>query len=462
MYQAGFIAPWYLRPSQKKFFEMLLNKKKVVAKAHRRWGKGTTVLVYAITKATQNPNFIIRYGGPTQKMAYEIIDLLLTHIYDPAPKEKPKYKDGSYVWPNGSRIYIFGCGDAAEADKARGTEAHLIIADEYAFWKYRPEYILNSVLGPQTDTTNGQILITSTPPFDLTHPYLMEVENAKLDNNLFDWNINDSLKTGEVSKATHARIVERCRGMDTDTYRREYLCQMIADKSKLIIPEAQNEALWEGEAPEKPPYFNWLCMWDFGFVDFAAGLWAYVDFYRSRLIIVGEYFDRYKSTKEIVTAAEEIEKRLGINTKKIVRRGDCSDPQQLFDLSHDHGYAISGIVKRSQQSNVGFRESVLNQLRLAIVDGKILVDKKLAPNLYLQLKFGMWNERRTDFERTTTLGHLDALMAMAYLVDNTDFKSNPFPIRPPEINHRDFLIDERKFKPTWAKQIASIAGRFSK
>lgn len=458
MYKAGLIAGWYLRPSQIELFELLTNHKKVVAKCHRRWGKGTTVLVYAISKCMMRSGFIVRYGGPTQKQAYDILEILFDHIYKYYPKGKPKLKEGTYFFENGSRIFVFGCKDAAEADKARGTEADLIIADEYAFWRYRPEYILNSVLSPQTDTTNGQIIITSTPPIDLTHPYVGEVEHGRISGHLFSWNIDDSLKTGEVAKGTHAKIVERCRGTDTDTYRREYLCEMIADKSQLVIPEASNEELWTTDQalPERPRYFTWDNAWDFGFTDYAAGLWAYLDFSLGRLIVVGEYFDRYKSTAEIVAKAKKLEEGLEVNPLKLVRRGDCSDAQQLYDMSHDHDYSISGIVKRSHQSNMGFKESVINQLRLAIMDGKILIDKHACPNTYLQLKYGLWNEKRSDFERTTTLGHLDALMALAYLVDNVDWKANPFPIKPEGLKESTHFIDNSKFQIK--SDLRSIAG----
>jgi len=451
------IAPWYLRDSQKAFFDLLTEKKKVVAKAHRRWGKGTTVLTYAATKAIHTPGYIIRYGGPTQKQAYEILDLLLDHIYEPAPREKPKYTDGFYVWPNGSRLFVFGCGDAKEADKARGTEADLIIADEFAFWQYRPDYILNSVLGPQLDTTNGEMVITSTPPDDLTHPYIMEVEKAAAGGYLFDWNIEESLKSKDVSKATHERIIERCGGVDTDSYRREYKCEMIADKTKLVIPEAQNEELWVGKIKARPEYYNSMAMWDFGFSDFCAGLWGYLDFKLARFIIIGEYCDRGRSTAQIITEAKKLEEKLKLKGK-IRRLGDSSDPQQLMDMRHDHEYEISGIVKRSHQSNVGFRESVLNGLRLAIINQKFLLDKDACPNTYLQLKYGIWDQKRKDFMRSEGLGHLDNLMCLAYTIDNVDFQTNPYPLIGPEVRDPTHFINRTHFLDSLKKKLVSLTG----
>jgi hypothetical protein len=437
LYSSGFIGLWYLRKSQRELYKLLRSKKRIVANCHRRFGKGTTVLVYAFERAIRE-RIIIRYGAPTQGQAYDILQILIDHIYEHAPTEKPKLSQGDYVWPSGSRLQIFGCKDSGEADKARGTEAHIIICDEFGFWKFKPEYILKSVLSPQLDTTDGQLIISSTPPEDLTHYYLTELANAELESNLFRWDIDDSLRVGDVSKDLHQKIIERCGGVETDAYKREYKLDLIANRSRLVIPEAQDESLYVGTQP-KPEYFHWFMVCDLGLKDFFAALWGYVDFKEARLVIVKEFVANYLSTSEIAKECKRIEAEL--NTPIEFRRlGDSSDPQQLYDLSKDHGYAISGIVKRSKMNNQGFRESVLNGLRVAISQGKILMEPDVQ-NTRIQLKYGIWNEKRTDFERTEKLGHLDALMALAYMVDNADYSDNPYPIIPREAKEGTHFIN---------------------
>ena len=422
LYQYGDIAQWYLRDSQYLFYDMLHRFKKVVAKCHRRFGKGTTVFVYAFERAAVE-KIIIRYGAPTQKQAYEILTILIEHIYDDCPQARPTMINGNFVWPSGSVLYVFGMKDAGEADKARGTEADIIIADEYAFWKYRPAYTLKSVLSPQLDTTDGVLFITSTPPVDLTHPYIEEVAEAEAKGYLFNWTIEDSLRSGDVDNKQHLKIIERCGGKDTDTYKREYLCSMIPDKAVLVIPEAHDEDMWIG-SQERPDYFDMYSCFDLGFIDYFAGVWGYLDFLKNRLVIEAELFQHYKSTGENVESCREVD--LALEVKDIKRFGDCADVQQLYDMKTDHDYPITPIMKRSKMPGKAFRDSVLNQLRLGISQGKILVNKERCPNTYMQLKFGFWNERRTDYERTEKMGHLDCLMALAYLYDNVDWQKNPF------------------------------------
>lgn len=440
LYTNGIIAPWYLRESQLELYKKLKKQKRVVANCHRRFGKGTTILSYVFERAATE-RLIIRYGAPTQKQAYDILSILIDHIYYAAPSAKPKLSGGKYTWPSGSVMHVFGVKDESELDKARGAEADIIIADEYGFWKYKPSYVLRSVLSPQLDETDGQLIIASTPPEDLTHPFIMdEIVGAEKGGYLFRWNIDQSIAIGDIAEERHAKIIERCAGTDTDAYKREYKLELIANKSRLVIPEAQNEELYIGSQP-RPMHYNWMSCCDLGLKDFFHQLWGYVDFKQAILVIEKEYFVNYQSTATIASACKAIEVELGCIDAKMRRLGDCSDQQQLLDFSVDHEYRIAPILKRSKMKNQGFRESVINQLRILIGQNRLLVSKEGCPMLALQLKYGIWNDKRTDFERTEKLGHLDGLMALAYFVDNADWHTNPYPLLPPEVSSATHFIN---------------------
>lgn len=425
LYRHGLIAPWYLRDGQKPFYRELRRRKKLVAKCHRRYGKGTTVFVYTFERAATE-RIIIRYGGPTQKDAGEVFDFLLTKIYERAPECKPSFSGRlrCWQWPSGSQLFVFGAKDSEELDKARGKESHIIICDEFAFWRYKPRYYLDSVLSPQLDNTDGQMIITSTPPDDLTHPYIEECAAAQVGGYLYERTILDSLACGDVAEERHQLILERCGGVDSDAYRREYLCELVAAQARLVVPEAQNVELFTG-SQQRPRHFRSLALFDLGFVDYFAGVWCYVDFLKARLVVERELWIHYASTSEIVEACRRIEADLDYQPN--VRFGDCSDAQQLYDLGHDHGYTVSPISKRSRQSNVGFRDSVINSLRVAVKTGRVMIDAEKCPNLVAQLMYGSWNDRRSDFARSEKMGHLDLLMALAYAWDNADMTTNPYP-----------------------------------
>jgi hypothetical protein len=278
-------------------------------------------------------------------------------------------------------------------------------------------------LSPQLDTTNGQLIITSTPPENLTHPYIEEIALAESGKYLFSHSILESLACGEMGNELHAKIIQRCNGVDSDSYRREYLIELVANKSRLVIPEAHESAtLWGVQ--ERPSHFHSYVGMDLGLKDHTAALFGQLDFLNARLIIEREFVEHYMSTKEIVDNCKAIEEEMEIRPYK--RIADC-ELQQLFDMDKDHGYHVSPIQKRQKQSNEGFLISILNQLRLGISQQRILINRERCPKLAMQLKFGLWNERRTDFMRSDKMGHLDALMALAYLYDNIEWNKNPYP-----------------------------------
>jgi len=425
LYSRGVIAPWYLRDSQIELYKMLQDKKKTVARCHRRYGKGTTVFVYIFERCLKE-RITVRYGTDTQLHAHSIFEYLRDKIFEKCPQYKPKKKGNYYEFPlTGSRIYIFGVKDSSEADKARGEEAHIIVCDEYGFWKFRASYVLKSVLAPQLLETNGQMIIVSTPPEDMTHDYVNQVVQADLGDYLFHWDIDDSMRVGERSEADHVRIIEDCgvEGKESAAYKREYLCEMIASPERLVVPEAQDEELYVAIRP-RPTHFDYYVCMDLGLRDHTAVLFAYPDFLSAVLVVEDEYVTNYTATSEIVNQCRIKEKELGI-AKTHRRIGDC-EMQQLFDMSRDHDYQVTPITKRTRQTGKGFADSVINQVRIGVQVGKIIINPKCV-NLITQLKYGIWNERRTDFERTESMGHLDALMALAYLYDNIDWQRNPYP-----------------------------------
>lgn len=423
LFRAGIIAPWYLKQSQIPLYEMLLKERRVVTNCHRRFGKDTTTMCYVLERCHQE-SIIVRYGAPTMSQAYEILGVVFDHIYEKSPDMKPKMGRGGFIFPSGSRISIFGGKDSNELDKARGSEAHIIVLSEFGFFQHKPQYLLDSVLSPQLMTTNGQMIILSTPPRDLLHPYIDEVRSAQAKGRLFLQPITASIAAGDVSQEQHERIIEDCKGITTDSYRREYACELIADTSVLVIPEAQDESRYVG-AQDRPPFFDFETCCDLGFRDYFAQLFGYLDLVAGRLVIEDELSLKYKSTREITEECIAKEGTLGVKPWR--RLGDSNDPQQLFDMAKDHGYPIQPITKRSKQSGQGFLDSILNQLRVGIGQGKILIHPR-CKNTIAQLHYGIWKENRTDFERSDRLGHLDNLMALAYMYDNIMWKKNPYPI----------------------------------
>ena len=131
-------------------------------------------------------------------------------------------------------------------------------------------------------------------------------------------------------------------------------------------------------------------------------------------------------------------------------------------MSRDHDWQVGSVVKRKdQQTGQNFLDSIINGLRIGIGDGKILVDKEKCPNLYSQLKYGIWNERRTDFERSKEMGHWDAGMSLCYMFDNINWGKNPYPILPADVTLATHFIDPSVYDRDKgaAKKLGKIFGK---
>jgi len=199
----------------------------------------------------------------------------------------------------------------------------------------------------------------------------------------------------------------------------------VGDLSNKVVPEAIDVGLYIG-CQDRPELYDPNAYFDLGFVDYMGGLWGYLDFQKARLVIEREYFEHYKSTGEHVEGFLEVEEAQGWLDRRIIRIGDCSDKQQLYDMSTDHGYAISPIQKKVKHGRKTWIQSVINTLRVKLSQGALLIDEENCPNLLRQLKYGCWNEHRTDFERTEAMGHLDLLVVLGYFCYDLDWSKNPY------------------------------------
>jgi hypothetical protein len=467
----GIVADWYLKPAQFSLYDKIVELKKkkikkIVINTHRRFGKSSVVFNYIFEQCFENKNLVARVGGVTEGTIKEIFLSIRNDIFQYAPRMKPEYnlKEGCfYIAATNSGIHLFGNANQAEADKSRGSKANIIYLDEFGFYRFDPNYYLKSVLSPQLDTTNGILIITSTVPRDLSHPFLEQIAEAEAGGYYFRWTIEDSLRTGHVTQDQHEQIISRCGGIDSDEYRREYMCELIPDSKHLIVPEAQDESLYVVER-QRPNYYTPYVSIDLGLHDFSINLMGYHDFDYGILYIEAEHKANYTTTGDKVKEWKKLEADLNWNEDgkplKPKRYSD-NDAQQIFDMTNDHQYQVNPISKRvtgdNAQDRISFAESVINKLRIGLKIGKVKIHPR-CKFLITTLKYGLWNERRTDFERSDTLGHFDAGICLAYLYDNVDWGRNPYPALPKNVRPSTHYIDYNKINKR-DKSIKLLLGR---
>lgn len=418
-WEAGLVAPWYLRASQLDVYELLSRERFPFVEAARRFGKTTSLLAFVMEKLRQNPGWICRWCFPNKNQAREVLGAEIVKIQRDCPSHlRFTYQttDSVYIGPGGSKLYIRGVNED-RGDSARGPASNIIVCDEYGFWN-EPDYIVREALFPQLENQPGQWLVkASTPPRNLGHRYYIEREEAVRKGRFIQKVIydNEALTEREINE-----IIEESGGINSPAFRRERMCEAVSDPEMLIIPEWSDEANVIPDDYPRPDFFTPYVGGDSGADDNTAVLFGYYDFSKNELVIEDEYVNSGRTTSEIVASAKVIEERLWGDKRPQARVYDA--PKQLiYDIFTDHKWPVRMPIKDD-------KIAAIHDLRVEVGARRVKV-KERCKHLRRQLKVGMWkDEKHLDFERTEGLGHLDAIAAAIYLNRVIDRKINPVPI----------------------------------
>jgi hypothetical protein len=98
---------------------------------------------------------------------------------------------------------------------------------------------------------------------------------------------------------------------------------------------------------------------------------------------------------------------------------------------------------------------MVQQLRLRIQSGQIIIDPEGCPALIKQVKNGIWREgkRNQEFARVQGFGHFDGIAALIYLNLMIDRHTNPIP--------RNYGISEATHFIPPHKETSAFTGAFN-
>jgi hypothetical protein len=418
LWQQGIVAPWFLRKSQLDVYRLLLNEKRPFVEASRRFGKTTSLICFVFEQLNSNPGWVCRWCEPqkdqARKIVMPIIDFLQSHV----PRElHAQYftTDSVYRFPNGSQFFLLGVNED-KGESARGPAANIIVLDEYGFWTHA-KYVAKSILFPQLQAQEGQWFIkASTPPPDLGHVYYEEKQESVGKGRFIQkliWD-NEALTEQELSE-----IIEEAGGVESPTFRREYLCEAISNPDMLVCPEWVDTLNTVPNDYPRPEFFTPYVGGDSGADDNTALLFGYYDFQQNEVVIEDEIVVSGQTTKVIIDQAKAKERELWGDRQPSKRWYDA--PKQLiYDMFTEYKYPVTMPEKSD-------RTAWIHRLRTEVGSRKFKVKTK-CQNLRTQMAIGMWkDERHSDFQRSENLGHLDALISAVYFNRAIDRKLNPVP-----------------------------------
>jgi hypothetical protein len=398
----------------------------IVIGSSRQLGKSFFLVTLAVETCLKNPFQIIKFVAPKVKDIKRIISPLIREITADCPKDlRPTYRtqENTFRFPNGSEIQLAGT-DNGHAESIRGNKAHLCIIDEAGFCDDL-DYIVDSILIPTTTTTNGKIVMASTPSRTADHPFMSFMKEAELEGRFIKKTIYDNPRLTEDQINS---IAEALGGKESVDFKREYMVEMITDANLAVIPEFTSELKSRivKEWP-RPDFFDTYVSMDIGVKDLTVVLFGYYDFLKSKLIIEDELVFKGNQvlTDNLAAAIRKKEESLWANKfdgtvkEPYLRIADNNNLILLQDLGIKHKLHFIPTAKDNS-------EAALNNMRMLLRSERIIINPRCKTFLY-HLESAVWNKSKSSYSRSADGGHWDAIDTAKYLCRNVNFNKNPYP-----------------------------------
>lgn len=392
----------------------------VVWDCARRIGKTYLLLVIACEVALRTPNASIKYAASTAKAVRKMVRPSLRKVLETCPKElQPKidWVAGEITFPNGSTIDVAGC-DSGNYDALRGQEAHLWIVDEAGFIAELAE-VVDSVLDPQTWTTKGRGIISSSPPDTPAHPFQTYYLAAKATGNsarVTFWEntgLTEAEKNEIIAKAARRKRMtpEEYRG--TTIWRREGEAEFVIEETRAVLPRLSESLAGRLVRAETstPLFADWYTVIDLGGSrDPTFITTQYYDFTRAKLRIQREKKLIRPTTEEIAKEAKALEAATFSQQREL--RG-----MHFRIVDDDMGIVRRDLAQKYDLPSMPPRKDDKQAGLMDLQDGMLREEVEFSPECpetLAQCQAAIWNKQHTEYERVDGFGHFDALDCVLY------------------------------------------------
>lgn len=398
----------------------------------RQFGKSFWAVSKAVELALAKPNTRIKYGTAYHTDLSEFIMPTFEAVLADCPNAlKPTYKiaGSKWVFPNGSEIKLVGLD--VNPNALRGNVIDLIIIDEAGFVE-KLEYIYKSIIVPATlHRPNCKIIFISTPPSTPAHPFGDFIQRAELEDAYVKLTIYDNPL---ITQADIERMAKEMGGFESNTFRRECLCELVLDDDLALVREWKDEFSQDIKRDEFYSYYHKLVGQDLGRKDHTALVFGYYDYKRAALVIEDELtmVGSEWTTETLKKAVETKEAELWTGMKAFRRVSDNNNPHLLTDLGSIHNLHFMAVKKDSSL------EQMVNRVREWTKQGRIIIHPR-CKMLTGCMKYGIWDKNRKEFARSKVYGHFDHFAALMYLLIHTPYHSNPIPRDHGHLAHTSWL-----------------------
>ena len=358
-------------------------------------------------------------AGPTEKQILGITEPVMTFLMDACPPDlRPARSDGGTLYRfKNAVLRVVGTKEAAA--NLRGFRASTILCDELALFD-QPEYVIRDVLTPFfTGRDHPLFILTSTPPATTGPSFNPPAEQPERDRRYL---CVPCTEDASFTPRERDKMLTVFRDESSVGWKREMLCHLIADPSRLAVPSFNaNRDRVIAEVPRPDEFYAFLGA-DLGFIDASAVLFAYWDFSEQKLVVEDEIVRASLGTKDLVSKVKAKERALYGATSHYdkIRRWADATPRELADLRAE-GLSFSAARKGDEAWD---KWRGLAHLDSFIADDRVRIHPRCR-SLIHSLDNAQKNKSGSDIQRgpdnegqnpdDPILGHFDAGWALAYL-----------------------------------------------
>ena len=186
--------------------------KRIVACMGRQTGKTTTIAIKAVHFAFCNKDVTVLITAPSRRQSIIMFSKIASFIFRTVlRKSVVRATQTTIQLSNGSEIIALPCSEHL----LRGFTAHMVIVDEVS---YIPEQVVTNILYPMLATTNGSLILLSTP-WGKDHFFYRAFVDP-------DFSVH-RVKSCECPLISEKFLEKQREFMTTETYRMEYEAEFI-------------------------------------------------------------------------------------------------------------------------------------------------------------------------------------------------------------------------------------------
>jgi hypothetical protein len=225
--------------------------KKFLGHISRQTGKSFFWTSVAIEECIKQPNFKVIYIAPVKEKLKDFITPIIEKILeDCPPAAKIELVGTNLCFGNGSVISFYGAVNESY-QHIRGSAAGLVIIDEAGFVDNLEQLI--GMIQPVLLRADGFLVLSSSSPVSGDHPFCEYIEKAQKEGWYFISTIDDDETVTDLQRETWAREMG---GRDSTSFRREFLCEILTETERAIIPEWKDSYIQALKPTQFWPFYS--------------------------------------------------------------------------------------------------------------------------------------------------------------------------------------------------------------